>query len=122
VDYLGTHLLVELYGCEADRAGDEKYIERVMKEAATDANAKVMGSLFHKFGETGVAGVIILTEGFYVIRSWGKEGYIGLDLYSSSETVDNEKALAFLVRKFGATKYSASEIKRGNKAEILGGQ
>ena len=118
MNYLGKHIIVELYGCDADRANDVVYIEKIMKEAANLAGEQINNSLFHKFGEKGgIAGMILITEGYYGFRSWAESGYIGLDLISAGENIDNEKALAFLVRKFGATKYSASEIKRGNKTE-----
>jgi len=121
MEYLGKHLIVELYGCDKDRANDITYIENIMKEAANIAGAQVNNSLFYKFGEKGgIAGIVLITEAYYGFRSWAESGYIGLDLISASENVDNEKALTFLLRKFGATKYSASEIKRGNKQEIGG--
>ena len=117
MDYLGIHLFVDLYGCDIDRTTDEKYVEKILKEAASLTDAKIIVSFFHKFDDGAVAGIVILAEGDYKIRSWAN-GYVGLDLYSNAETTDNEKALSFLVRKFGATKYSASEIKRGNTAEV----
>jgi len=122
MNYLGKHIIVELYGCDADRANDVVYIEKIMKEAANLAGEQINNSLFHKFGEKGgIAGMILITEGYYGFRSWAESGYIGLDLLSARDTLEEnntEKALAFLVRKFGATKYSASEIKRGNKTEV----
>jgi S-adenosylmethionine decarboxylase proenzyme len=112
---MAKHLIVELYGCDKDRANDIVFIENTMKEAANIAGAQVNNSLFYRFGEKGgIAGVILITEAYYGFRSWAESGYIGLDLISVGENVDNKKAFEFLVRKFGATKYSASELKRGN--------
>ena len=116
-NYLGRHLIVELYGCEADRSSDVNYVENIMNEAAKLAGAQVVSSLFHKFGEMGVAGVVIINESYYGIRTCPEIKYVGIDLYASNENTDNKKALEFLIRKFGATKYSASELQRGSKSE-----
>jgi S-adenosylmethionine decarboxylase len=117
MDYLGKQLVVELYGCDVERIDDINYVEKIMKEAAELAGAKVINSLFYK-REEKLSGVVFITESYYGFRSAPALKYVGLDLFSYNETTDNVKALEFLVRKFGATKYSASEIKRGNKSEV----
>ncbi len=122
MDYLGQHILVDFYGCDGDRIADEKYIEKVVVDASKEAGTHVITSLFHKFVGRGVDGVLITADSYYGIRTWEKEKYVGLDLYSTGGAIENKKAVEYLLRKFGATKYSASEIKRGNKSEILGGQ
>lgn len=115
MEYLGRHMIVELYGCDADRASDITFAEKIMKEAAELAGMKDAIAHFYQLGMTGF---VINADSYYGFRSFPESGYVGLDLYSSNEAADNKKALEFLVRKFGATKYSASEINRGNKAEV----
>jgi S-adenosylmethionine decarboxylase len=117
MDYLGKHFLVELYGCEIDRISDVVFVENVMKEAAIEAGAEIITSLFHKFGEMGVAGAVIITDSYYGIRTWPEQKYVGLDLFACNEKLNSDKAIAYLLRKFGAMKYSAAEIKRGQKLE-----
>ena len=112
MDYSCKHLIIELYGCETDRATDEKYVEKIMRDSAVQTDATVTDSLFTKQGE-GVMGAVFLTEGSYTVHTQ-PNGYVGLDLHTR-ENIDSEKALVFLVRKFGAEKYSASEIKRGER-------
>jgi len=114
MDYLNKHLLIELYGCDTDRTNDIIFVEKIMKEAAGLAGLKDMTSHFFK---VGMRGVLVGMDSLYIFHTFPENGYVGLDLYTSNKEIDNEKALAFLVRKFGATKYSASEIKRGNKTE-----
>lgn len=119
-EHLVVHLLVDFYGCDADRAADEKYIEKVLVEASKEAGTETVTSLFHKFVNRGVDGVLITADSYYGIRTWAKEGYVSLDFYSTNEKVESKKAVEYLLRKFGATKYSASEIKRGDKSELGG--
>jgi S-adenosylmethionine decarboxylase len=113
---LTKHLIVELHGCETDRTADEKYVEKIMTEAAVQAKAEVIESHFIKSGDS-VLGVLFFKEGFYDVETY-PNGYVGLDLRSNAEPVDNKKILTFLLKKFGATEYSASEIKRGNKTGV----
>ncbi len=54
MEHLSQHILVDLYGCEADRVGDEKYIEKILNEVATISNTKVLTALIQKVGETGI--------------------------------------------------------------------
>ena len=119
MEHLGRHLLAELYGCEYDRINNLTHVEDVMKEATIIAGAHMVNSLFHKFGAQGVSGVVIIAESYFGFHSWPELGFVSLDLYSCGETVDNQKALAFLIRKFGAQKYSASELLRGDKREMI---
>ena len=115
MDYSCKHIIVELYGCDKDRTDDIAFAEKIMKEAAEIAGMKNSISHFFKVGMTGF---VIAADAWYGFHSCPEINYVGLDLYTGNEEIDNEKALAFLVRKFGATKYSASEIKRGNKTEV----
>ena len=115
MNHLAKHLLIELYGCEADRLADVKFIERVIKEAA---EVHTESEPFFRKIENTLEGVIPFEKGFCGFHSFPDMKYIGLDFFSHDEKIDNEKILSFLLRKFGATKYSASEIKRGDKTEV----
>lgn len=121
MDYLGTHLLVELYGCEADRINDPAYIEKILKELSAQIGLTIIYSMVFNQSSNPRIATMIIEEGYFGIQSWSEQRYMAFDIHSNID-IDNEKALTFLVRKFGATKYSASEIKRGNKAELTGGQ
>lgn len=114
---MAKHLIVELYGCDADRTTDIKFVEKILKEIADIMGVKIIQSLSHIFGNTGAVGVIIVSDSYYGIRTFPEHNYVAVELYSSDENTNYEKPLAFLIRKFGATKYSASEIKRGNLEE-----
>lgn len=85
-----------------------------MKEASALAGGTIINSLFCNQGEN-ITGAIFLVESSYTIHTW-VTGYVGLDFYTVKD-LDNTKALEFLIRKFGALKYSASEIKRGAEVE-----
>jgi len=118
MEYLGRHLIVELYGCDYDRINNLEYVENTLKEATKLGNMHMVNSFFHKFGEVGVSGVIVIEESHISMHSWPEFKYLALDIFACGENVDIEKSLSFLLRKFEASKYSASEIKRGNKKEM----
>ena len=103
------HFLVELHDCEADRAADEKYLEKILKEN----NTKPIHTFFHKF-QDHIVGYILYEKAEYILHSFFSKGYVGLDLYFTGEE-DIQKILSFIIRKLGATKYSVSKIKRGEE-------
>jgi S-adenosylmethionine/arginine decarboxylase-like enzyme len=104
------HFLVELHDCEVDRAADEKYLEKILKEAT---NEKPINSLFHKAPDC-IVGWLLLENMRLVIHSFFSKKYVGVDLYFTTEKIDIQKILSFIIRKLGATKYSVSKINRGN--------
>jgi len=111
------HLIFDLYGCETDRTNDAAYIEKIVKELSTLVGLKIIYSLvFHKSAK-GIIATMIIAEGYFGIQTWEKFGYISIDIHSDID-IDSEKILGFLIRKFGATKYSASELKRGEKMGV----
>jgi len=112
---ISKHLIFDLYGCETDCINDIAYIEKIVKEVSTLVGLKILYSLvFHKSSE-GIIATMIVAEGYFGIQSW--DNYISIDIHSDID-IDSEKILGFLVRKFGATKYSASELKRGEKVGV----
>jgi S-adenosylmethionine/arginine decarboxylase-like enzyme len=113
---LTKHLIVELYGCDKDRANDVVYIEKIVKEMLTLVGISPLYSLVFHQQTWGLIATMLFAEGYFGIQTWEKYGYISIDIHFNIDA-DNEKVLTFLVRKFGATEYSAAEMKRGPKTE-----
>jgi S-adenosylmethionine decarboxylase len=78
--YAGDHLLVELW--DADCLGDAPYIQAALERAARAAQATVVHSHYHPFGEgMGVSGVTILAESHISIHTWPERGYAAIDVF-----------------------------------------
>jgi S-adenosylmethionine decarboxylase proenzyme len=93
---LGTHLLVELYGCNGQTLERVAYVENALVRAAHESNAHIVSHFFHEFEPYGVSGVVVIEESHYTIHTWPERRYAAVDLFFCSETVDAERALEVL--------------------------
>ena len=59
---LGTHLIIELSGCDQSILGDVEQIRGALVMAAVEAGATIVGQSFHKFSPGGVTGILALAE------------------------------------------------------------
>ena len=114
MDYLGNHLLVELYECDSDKLNDLKKVERVLREAVRISGATALKASFHQFEPQGVSGVIIIAESHFTIHTWPEYGYAALDIFTCGESIDSQKALDYIEKELSVKTLSVTEIKRGN--------
>jgi spermidine synthase len=110
---LGRHILVEYYGCDANKLNDVPYIEESMVDAARAADATVINSSFHHFSPYGVSGVVVIQESHLAIHTWPEYGYAAVDIFTCGSTVDPWIAYRFLEEKLGASSGSSLEMLRG---------
>ena len=114
MDYLGNHLLVELYNCDSDKLNDLKRVEWVLGEAVRISGATALKASFHQFEPQGVSGVIIIAESHFTIHTWPEYGYAALDIFTCGESIDSQKALDYMEKELDVKTLSVTEIKRGN--------
>jgi S-adenosylmethionine decarboxylase proenzyme len=110
---LGTHLLVELYGCNAKTLERVAYVENALVRAAHESNAHIVSHFFHEFEPYGVSGVVVIEESHYTIHTWPERRYAAVDLFFCSETVDAERALEVLRGAFEPEHVDVMLIRRG---------
>ncbi|MDD2353616.1 MAG: adenosylmethionine decarboxylase [Candidatus Caldatribacteriota bacterium] len=114
MDYLGSHLLVELYDCDEKKLNDLNLIESVLEEAVRVSGATALKSSFHQFAPQGVSGVVIIAESHFTIHTWPEYNYAALDIFTCGNTVNNQKALVFIEKELDVKTLSVTEMKRGN--------
>lgn len=110
---LGTHTILEFYGCQKDILKDSKRIEAIFKEASKISNATIVKSTFHYFNPHGVSGVIIISESHFSIHTWPEYGYAAVDFFSCSEKVNIELPINYLEKALKPSYISRIELKRG---------
>ncbi len=115
---LGRHLLVEFYGCDPEALNDVKGIEKTMVEAAEEAGATVVKSVFHLFNPHGVSGVVVIAESHLAIHTWPEYGYAAVDLFTCGESVDPWIAFEKLKEKLDAEHMFTMEINRGQLHDV----
>ena len=109
--YAGDHLLVEMW--EAENLTDAELIQDALERAARAAQATVLYSYYHPFGEgMGVSGVTILAESHISIHTWPERGYAAIDVFMCGDC-DPNLTLPVLRTAFAAGRIDTTLIRRG---------
>jgi len=117
VKTLGRHILVEYYNCDSEVLKDPKFIEKSMNDAALEAKATIVDSVFHHFNPWGVSGAVIVAESHLTIHTWPEYGFASADFFTCGD-IDPWQSFEHLERVLGAEFSESVEIPRGLTAKI----
>lgn len=115
---LGSHLLIELFGCNKQSLELEKTVGQAMRDAAVDSEATVVAQSFHEFKPYGVSGAVIIQESHYTIHTWPEHGYAAVDLFYCGGTVLVHKAVDVLKERFQPERIKFLVVRRGLQSEV----
>jgi S-adenosylmethionine decarboxylase len=115
---LGSHLLIELYGCDKQSLELEKSVGVAMNDAALESEATVVAQSFHEFKPYGVSGAVIIQEYHYTIHTWPEHGYAAVDLFYCGGTVKVHKAVDVLRDRFKPERIKFLVVRRGLQGEV----
>jgi S-adenosylmethionine decarboxylase len=111
VEFAGTHLLVDLWGCR--NLDDLALVDQALREAVTACKATLLNLFLHHFGEEqGVSGVAVLAESHISIHTWPERGYAAIDIFMCGRC-DPHAAIPVFERCFAPGSVELSEAKRG---------
>lgn len=110
---LGRHLIIELFDCDNEILSNLEGVENAMNQAAIEAKATIINSIFHHFSPYGVSGAIIIAESHITIHTWPEYGYAAVDIFTCGEEVDPYKAYEYLKEKFNSKNVKVKELSRG---------
>lgn len=115
---LGSHLLVELFGCDGDALKREDGVGEAMRSAAVQSKATVVADSFHEFKPWGVSGAVIIQESHYTIHTWPEHGYAAVDLFYCGGTVHVDRAVEVLRERFKPKRIKFLVVRRGIQSEV----
>ena len=113
---IGTHCIVELYGCPRDLLNDESFVKNALREAVDQGLATLLHEVSHQFHPQGVTALALIAESHVAIHTWPECGYVAADVFTCGERADPEKACMHLVRVFRAGRHSLTKLIRGVEA------
>ncbi len=113
IEQLGRHILAEFYNCDKEILNNHDLIEKYMKQAAIEAKATIVQSVFHMFNPWGVSGAVVIQESHLTIHTWPEYGYAAVDLFTCGEEVNPWLAFGHLEKKLKAEKTETNEVPRG---------
>lgn len=115
---IGTHCIVELYGCPPDLLDDEEFVRNAVREASTHGLATLMGEVAHHFEPQGVTALGLLAESHISIHTWPEHGYAAADVFTCGDHANPQKACDFLIRTLQAERHSLTKLVRGPEAYL----
>lgn len=115
---LGSHVLIELFGCDKTSLELERSVGTAMRDAAVESEATVVAESFHEFKPWGVSGAVIIQESHYTIHTWPEHGYAAVDLFYCGGTVHVDKAVDVLRDRFKPSKIKFLVVRRGIQNEV----
>lgn len=108
----GTHVLADLSGIAADKLCSCEALERLLRAAAEAAQARVLHSHFHGFGEgQGITGVVLLAESHISIHTWPEYGFAAADIFMCGDA-QPELALAIIEQALAPVSSQVSTVRR----------
>ncbi len=110
---LGRHILAEFTGCDRELLNSFSAIKSILTEAARQADATIVDSVFHHYNPHGLSGVVVIAESHISIHTWPEYGYAAADFFTCGEQVDPWKACHYMKEKLQCIDMAAREIHRG---------
>lgn len=116
--FLGKQLLGELYACNHTALNSPEKMKSIMEQAALEANATIVQSVFHHFSPYGVSGVVVIQESHFAVHTWPEHNFVSVDFYTCGNTAFPEKAMEYLINILSPTKFDLKEVDRGELNKI----
>ena len=78
---VGTHIIVDAWGCPGDLLNNEALIALITQEAVRVSGATLIDLCVHHFSPQGITATATLAESHLAIHTWPEHGYLGMDLF-----------------------------------------
>jgi S-adenosylmethionine decarboxylase len=110
---LGRHILAEFTGCNRDLLNNPSEMKRILTNAARQAEATIVETVFHQYNPHGLSGVVVIAESHLSIHTWPEYGYVAADFFTCGDQVDPWKACQYMGEQLGCAEMDTREISRG---------
>ena len=110
---LGTHILIDLYGCDSDRLNDLDFLRQISIEGVRRSGATILGEQFKRFAPQGVSGVVIIAESHFTLHSWPEHAYMGMDYFTCSDRTNIDTAISYFKEMLSPEKVDIIRHVRG---------
>lgn len=109
---LGTHLILDAWGCSYDLLNDPEQITQAVMTAVKAGRATLIDTCVHQFSPHGVTATATLAESHIAVHTWPEYGYFGADLFFCGDG-DSYAALESLKNSLPAKEFRVQELRRG---------
>ena len=111
---IGSHCILELFGCPSSVLDDKDAITLAIRQAAEQARSTLLGEVAHRFEPQGVTALGLLAESHISIHTWPELGYAACDVFTCGEHAKPEQACQHLAAALEAERYELRRMPRGS--------
>lgn len=108
---IGTHLVLELWGCR--NLNSEAIVEQALRDVAAATDVTLLDLRVYPFTPIGVTGVAIVAESHIMIHTWPEHGYAAIDVFTCGDERDFTGAIEALREHFTPERVQVMRIVRG---------
>ena len=109
---VGTHCILELYGCPAEALNHAGLIQQALRDAAIVADSTLLDEVCHQFQPHGVTALALLAESHISIHTWPETGYAAVDVFTCGAHTQPDKACLHLVKALQAAHHTLQKLER----------
>ncbi len=113
---VGTHCIMEMYGCPAHLLNHLELIESALEDASQVARSTLLKLSAYQFEPHGVTALALLAESHISIHTWPERGYAAVDLFTCGEHTDPQAGCLSLAKALQAQSYTLAVVPRGGPA------
>jgi len=116
------HLIVDGYGCDAERLSSIDVVERFLTETPEAIGMKPISPVYvfqyhgSEPNQCGVTGFVIIAESHLAIHTWPERGTVWADVFSC-KAFDAEKVQQVLMEAFDIKRMEVDVLPRGLEIE-----
>jgi S-adenosylmethionine decarboxylase len=109
----GYHLMLELYGCEAEKINSRKFLHQAVKAAVKKGGLTNLGSRFHQFDPQGVTGFTLLAQSHISLHTWPEYGYLVLDIFTCGDQEQADNLADHFLKRLRPTRVNRQVLRKG---------
>ncbi len=112
----GSHIILDLHNCNADKLDDADYLKDMLEKAAIEAKAKIIRTVFHRYHPQGVTGFCLVAESHLSIHTWPEYGFAAVDIFMCGKEGFPEKAREYIRNALEGEEGYVMAIPRGGNS------
>jgi S-adenosylmethionine decarboxylase len=108
---VGTHLVLELWGCT--NLNEPAVVEQALRDIVDATKVTLLDLRVYPFSPIGVTGVAIVSESHIMIHTWPEHNYAAVDVFTCGEERDLDGAIEAIREHFTPERIQMMHIVRG---------
>jgi len=108
---VGTHLVLELWGCT--NLNVPSVVEQALRDIVAATKVNLLDLRVYPFAPQGVTGVAVVSESHIMIHTWPEHRYAAVDVFTCGEERDLAGAIEAVREHFTPERVQMMHIVRG---------